>query len=376
VTPEISMSDPTCSERRTALAEPREPPEPRTPGYPLRPPGASGAQLLLAQLAVAVTLGALLDALRGLTGRGFALCEVLFSAPQGVSSRICCLVVLALSLLAPAFGPRARRWPAIVAAAGLAALAGLSLLDAASFYHLLAASRVSSAWPVPFSLGVALALVLTIALVRAARSARASEAGPAPSLGRRARALAVLGSLALAAAVFHIHAFGLTDYRRPADAILVLGARAYADGRPSEALADRVATGVELFQQGLGAKVLMSGGIGEGGVSEAQVMRRLAREAGVPDEAIEVDDLGVNTEASLRNARAYLAGARRPEGAARSRLLVVSHYHHLPRVKLLSWQQGIECFTVPADEGATRLRKTPYYVLREAAALAFYYLRG
>ena len=336
------------------------------------------APALLGQLAIAVSLASLLDAVRGLSGRGFALCEVLFQAPRGGASRICCLVVLSLSLLVPAFGPAARRWPAAVSAVGLGSLTALSLLDTVSFFRVLSGARLSSAWPLPFSLLVALSLLLSLWLVRAARAAEALRSPPPAAADRRAgsslrchaRALVSLGVLALAGAVFHIHAFGLTDYRRPADAILVLGARAYANGRPSEALSDRVGTAVELYRAGLGSRLLMSGGIGEGGVSEAMVMRRLAREAGVPDEAIWVDDLGVNTEASLKNARAYLDQQRL------SRLLVVSHYHHLPRIKLLSWQQRIECFTVPADEGEARLAKTPYYVLREAAALAFYYLRG
>ena len=55
---------------------------------------------------------------------------------------------------------------------------------------------------------------------------------------------------------------------------------------------------------------------------------------------------------------------------------MVSHYHHLPRIRLLGWFQGVECLTVPADEGETLLRGTPFYVAREAAALAFYFLRG
>lgn len=53
---------------------------------------------------------------------------------------------------------------------------------------------------------------------------------------------------------------GKTDYRRPAAFAVVLGARAYADGRVSDALYDRVMTGVELYHAGLVEALVFSGG--------------------------------------------------------------------------------------------------------------------
>src|SRR5437868_14663387 len=70
--------------------------------------------------------------------------------------------------------------------------------------------------------------------------------------------------------------FGKTDYRREADVAVVFGARAYADGRPSDALADRVRTACELYQRGIVKKLLLSGGPGDGLVSETEAMRRMA----------------------------------------------------------------------------------------------------
>jgi vancomycin permeability regulator SanA len=170
--------------------------------------------------------------------------------------------------------------------------------------------------------------------------------------------------------LLHIHAFGLTDYRRPADAIVVFGARAYADGTPSEALRERVETAAALYHEGLAPRLIMSGGVDPSGVSEPRVMRAVAIEAGVPPSAIVEDELGETTEASIDSAQAL---------AARHRLgsvLAVSHYFHLARIKLLAERRALRCFTVPADEGPTLLRGTPYYVLREAAALAYYFALG
>lgn len=178
-------------------------------------------------------------------------------------------------------------------------------------------------------------------------------------------------SLALfAAEVGYIHAEGLADHRQPARVIVVFGAKVHEDGTPSEALLERVTTGVELYRQGLSKTLIVSGGIGHEGQDEAEVMKRIAVRQGVPAEDIVTDNQGTNTEASLRAVRAFLAA----HGGGKA--LVVSHYHHLPRVRLLGRFHGVDCLTVPADEGETLLKGTPYYVTREAAALAFYFLRG
>jgi uncharacterized SAM-binding protein YcdF (DUF218 family) len=99
-------------------------------------------------------------------------------------------------------------------------------------------------------------------------------------------------------------------------------------------------------------------------------MRRLAMAHGVPAEAIVEDVEGANTRASVINAHQWLA--RRNQ----RRLLAVSHYHHLPRIQMMARRRGLQCATVHADEGDTLLAGTPYYVLREAISLVFYYLRG
>jgi vancomycin permeability regulator SanA len=162
--------------------------------------------------------------------------------------------------------------------------------------------------------------------------------------------------------------FGKTDYRRPADAAVVLGARVYADGGCSQAVADRVRTACRLYQQGLVPKLILSGGSGDGSIHETEGMRRLAVRLGVPNEDILVDEAGLNTHATVQNTSAMLARMKA------SRVLVVSHFYHLPRVKLSYQRQGIEVFTVPAQEGYL-LGQLPRNMVREVAALWVYYLR-
>jgi uncharacterized SAM-binding protein YcdF (DUF218 family) len=163
--------------------------------------------------------------------------------------------------------------------------------------------------------------------------------------------------------------FGKTDYRRPADAIVVLGARAYADGRPSDALADRVRTACKLYRDGFARKLIFSGGPGDGAVHETEAMRRMALQLRVKPEDIVLDRDGLNTRATVRNSEAIFSQLHA------QRVLVVSHFYHLPRIKLSYQRDGWDVYTVPAKERYL-LRQTPYNMLREVAALWVYYLRG
>ncbi|MCC6551820.1 MAG: YdcF family protein [Polyangiaceae bacterium] len=329
------------------------------------PASAPAGRALLRGLAIAAAGFAIVNAVRELASPGASAAYLLFHVPGAPGGPDACLGLMAALLLASAFAPIRSRAVAAALATGLCALALLAGLNALEFYRLLAAGQIRSAWPVPMSALVAAHLALHAAAYR-----RPCRARPGPAV--RAQMLVVAAALAgsLGAALFHIHAFGLTDYRRPADAIVVFGARAYSNGTPSEALRERVETGAALYRAGLAPRLILSGGVDPSGVSEPRVMRDVALEAGVPDEAIIEDELGETTEATVRDVDA-MAGRL----GIRS-VLMVSHYFHLPRIKLLATRRGLPCFTVPADEGPTRLRGTSFYLLREAVALAYYFAVG
>jgi vancomycin permeability regulator SanA len=89
-----------------------------------------------------------------------------------------------------------------------------------------------------------------------------------------------------------------------ADAALVLGARVYADGRPSPFLLERVTVGVDLYRQGLVDRLILSGdGHDSSGFGETTVMREIAESMGVPPAAIIEDPQGVDTHSSCLRAR-------------------------------------------------------------------------
>lgn len=269
------------------------------------------------------------------------------------------VTLFGIFLAAWAIGPRMRRWRVVVTVSLLLGVLAVAALNTVTFYRLRVRHEIVSPVPFPFSLLVMLALLLIIR-----RSMR-----KASILNIRFAAVAFLFCL-IAFPLGQIAAFGLTDYRRPADAILVLGARAYADGQPSEALEDRVLTAIELYQQGLAPKLIFSGGPGDGKWSEPHVMRKLALAKGVPDSAIVLDEMGLTTDASVHNA----AGILKDPG--HRRILAVSHGWHLPRIKLRCQREGLTAYTVPADERGQMLRRTPFLVAREVAALWVYYLKG
>lgn len=242
------------------------------------------------------------------------------------------------------------------AAAVVAALLAFACTcNACEYLWLLMNGRIAGAW-VPIS------LVMCVGFALVARSARAAPVVMTPR--SRLVALAMVPAMIVAFLLSQILIFGVTDYRRPADAIVVLGARVYADGTPSLALADRVATGAALYHQGLAPRLIMSGGPGDGTITEAHAMATYAVQLGVPRDAIVLDEHGVNTGATARNvAHAVVPGQR---------ILAVSHGYHLARVKLAFQQRGVTAYTVPAKESRT-LMKWPLFVAREVAALGVYF---
>ncbi|MEO0476898.1 MAG: YdcF family protein [Planctomycetota bacterium] len=180
------------------------------------------------------------------------------------------------------------------------------------------------------------------------------------------------GCFALLGALAQMVWFGESDYRRPADAIVVYGCKAYADGTPSQALADRVHTACELYHEGLAPVIVMSGGpVRNADMHETRSMADYAVSLGVPREAIVLDPDGLDTQSTAENVRAVLAGVLPTDSP---RLLAVSHDYHLPRVKLSLEREGLVAFTVPCEIRRS-LPSKPYLMARETAAWWYYFFQ-
>ncbi|MCB2413532.1 YdcF family protein [Demequina sp. TTPB684] len=143
-----------------------------------------------------------------------------------------------------------------------------------------------------------------------------------------------------------------------ADAAVVLGARVYADGRPSRFLRERVETGVQLYLDGTVDRLIMSGdGSDSSGFGEPSVMRQVAENMGVPPEAIEEDPLGVDTYSSCVNARDTFGA---------SSVIMVSQEFHVPRAVWVCDRIGLSAQGAYPPQRLTKSTLTGH--VREIAA--------
>ena len=278
--------------------------------------------------------------------------------PEGLATGL--LVIISIVFLAfgfqPAMGQARRR--ATMGCAGLMAI--VALANTIEFFWLLLTGGITASFPVPFTLLCALGwgLIARVAWRQTSESPVDGLVWPVFS--------AVC--LALVFPLLQMFCFGKTDYRRPADTAVVFGARVYEDGRPSDALADRVRTACQLYNQGTVRHLIFSGGPGDGRIHETESMKTMAIGLGVKAEDIQLDYDGVNTRKTVENT------VRMLRGSESTRMIVVSHFYHLPRIKLAYQRAGWEVYTVPAHESYI-LRQLPFNMAREVAAYWAYYLR-
>jgi vancomycin permeability regulator SanA len=276
--------------------------------------------------------------------------------------------LVALAVLTPAawfapvasltLGPLFARASELARRAVLAVVAIIALLDALSCFVALARGTLHALTPVPFTLVVGALLAW----------AAVAPLAPDPHFRRgRARLLSLAGAPLVAGGLVAIQIAGVafTDYRRPASAIVVLGAAVHTDGSPSEVLAQRMATACKLYEGGYAPLVIVSGGRTPGFPSEPDVMRHVAERCGIPAASIVEDEGGADTKSTAVDSARIVS--ERHLGA----VLVVSHGYHLARAGLAMRRAGVRAFTVPAAETRV-LPAKPYYLARELAAWTVY----
>jgi uncharacterized SAM-binding protein YcdF (DUF218 family) len=76
---------------------------------------------------------------------------------------------------------------------------------------------------------------------------------------------------------------------------VVLGTQVLSGGRPSRTLEARVRHAARLYKEGKVSLVVPTGGLGEHSPSEAEVMARILRKEGVPEDAVLLEDRALNT---------------------------------------------------------------------------------
>jgi uncharacterized SAM-binding protein YcdF (DUF218 family) len=171
-----------------------------------------------------------------------------------------------------------------------------------------------------------------------------------PVAGPRRRSLRpILGILFLGAAIVYTVSLAAVlvasqhDQRRPADAIVVLGAAQY-NGRPSPVLRARLDHATGLYREGYAPLIVVTGGVGRGDtISEATAGRRylIARE--VPEDAVIARPVGSSTLTSMNAVGDWLhdRGLRR--------VLLVSDPFHMFRLRLEARRIALEAYTSPTE---------------------------
>lgn len=191
-----------------------------------------------------------------------------------------------------------------------------------------------------------------------------------PELARLLAATALATTLLLAYVAYRISAQGDRDDRRPADAIVVLGAAQY-DGQAGAVLESRLQHALELFEAGLAPYLVVTGGNLPGdSTTEAEVSRDWLIERGVAPEAILFENRGRSTAESLA------AVARLFSEHDLQRGLFVSDRTHMLRVLRIALDEGIDAWgspttTSPTDVDPVRRARA---VVHEIAGLAAYFV--
>jgi SanA protein len=121
---------------------------------------------------------------------------------------------------------------------------------------------------------------------------------------------------------------------------IIFGAWVEPDGDPSAMLADRVKTGVELYQAGKVKALLLTGDNHITTYNEPETMRQYALTLGVPDSALVLDYAGFRTYDSCYRARDIFKV---------NQAILVTQAFHLDRALLACNGLGIDSVGVAAD---------------------------
>lgn len=141
------------------------------------------------------------------------------------------------------------------------------------------------------------------------------------------------------------------------DCIVVLGAGLNNDGTPSPMLKERLDKGIELYNEGVTQKIIMSGDHASSEHDEVNAMKTYAVEKGIPPEDIFMDHAGISTYDSMYRAKNIFKA---------SKVLVVTQKYHLYRAMYIGNSLGIE--TIGVDAEKTKYAGTAYRETREVLA--------
>jgi vancomycin permeability regulator SanA len=151
-------------------------------------------------------------------------------------------------------------------------------------------------------------------------------------------------------------------------AVIVLGAYVYDNGQPCPMLADRLLSGLAVYNSGMADKMLLSGDHGTRGYDEVNAMKSFVFSADVPAEDVFLDHAGFSTYDSIVRAVAVFD----IESA-----VISTQEYHLTRAVYIARHSGIEAYGIRADLRTYPRSEMARYTLREwfARIKDFIYVR-
>ncbi len=148
--------------------------------------------------------------------------------------------------------------------------------------------------------------------------------------------------------------------------LLVLGAAVWKGGRASPTLKRRALHAAHLYETGHASHIVGCGGVGRHPPSEASLIGRICRDAGVPETAFREEAASTNTLENISFALPIL------RDIGTDRVAIVSDGYHLPRARLIARRLGLRCIAVPPLPPGPLTRKQLRARLREIPAYAWY----
>lgn len=151
--------------------------------------------------------------------------------------------------------------------------------------------------------------------------------------------------------------YELEDIPSSNDAIIVLGAGVRSDGTPSDILADRLETSLEVYKANLGSTFILSGDHGSEEYNEVRAMKDYIMKDNIDEKIIFMDHAGFSTYDTMYRAKEIFKV---------DKAVIVTNEYHLPRALYIARKLGIEAYGVKSDKREYQLMDS--YKKREILA--------
>ncbi|MDO8618240.1 MAG: ElyC/SanA/YdcF family protein [Candidatus Uhrbacteria bacterium] len=155
-----------------------------------------------------------------------------------------------------------------------------------------------------------------------------------------------------------MHYESVSPKQRAWTTALVLGASIKGKGVPSEALQDRLDTGIWLYKTRSAGRILITGDDGRHEVDEISTMKQYLFANNIPESDLLADGEGYRTYESCKRARQVATSTKT--------FVVVTQRFHLGRALYLCNKMGVDAFGSVADRQS--YRRIKYFWIRDMFA--------